>query len=117
MPIVLFAENFVRNLEDIEAFLGSGEGSGVFSELIDTLVSSIVPTLMKYPAIGRDFMARRPRSVEGAQLHEKLMRRLGSEITLRELISGDYLILYSLEDENITVLSIKHHRQLAYEYY
>jgi len=35
---------------------------------------------------------------------------------LREYLSGDYLLLYALIERTVYLLSIKHHRQLSFDF-
>jgi hypothetical protein len=67
------------------------------------------------PEIGFDFLARVPQSRETLAQVRALQRRLGSEISLREYIAGDYLLLYTLSSGRIHLLAVKHHRQLSFD--
>ena len=108
---VRVAANFERNLDEIERFLQDSLG---FDQLLDTLFGTVMTNLEQFPAIGFDLLARSPGSFEGLAQAEALRRRLGAA-SLREYISGDYLLLYSLEGDEIVLLSIKHHRQLSFD--
>jgi hypothetical protein len=44
-----------------------------------------------------------------------LKARLDQSAVVRELIVGDYLILYALRDPDVYLLAIKHHLQLSFD--
>ncbi len=44
-----------------------------------------------------------------------LKQRLGKNTSMREYISGDYLMLYAVRGDDLYLLSIKHHRQLSFD--
>jgi len=68
------------------------------------------------PDLGSDFFRRRPSSREAADLAATLRARLGRGATVRELVRGDYLLLYSRRDLELHLLAIKHHRQLSFDF-
>jgi len=66
--------------------------------------------------MGRRYLDHVPRSAEAmAQL---AALPAGAADALREYLHGDYLILYSEAESNATVylLSIRHHRQLSFDF-
>src|SRR5262245_11214933 len=107
--------NFDRNLEGIGAFLEEKQRSGAFSELLDQLFDTVIPNIERFPLIGFDFLARKPRSFEGVAQIVALQGRIGADVSIREYIFGDYLILYALLDERVYLLAIKHHLQLSFD--
>lgn len=109
------ARNFHRNLESIRAYLEENAGSGAFDALLGELFDTLIPTLESSPAIGFDFLARRPGSFEGVPRVKALQARLGKSASIREYIAGDYLILYVLREDEVTLLAIKHHLQLSFD--
>ena len=46
---------------------------------------------------------------------ERLKTRIGRG-EIRETLTGDYLILYALVGGTVNLLSIKHHRQLSFNF-
>ncbi len=108
--------NFERNLEAIEQFLREQEALPAFGELLDELFTSLLPKLESYPRLGPDFLARRPHSLEGYARLDLILTRLGEGTEVREYISGDYLLLYALRGDQLYLLSIKHHRQLSFDF-
>ncbi len=106
--------NFERNLDVIQQFLTTNDAPLAFDALLDELFGTVLPNLERFPLIGGDFMARSPRAVEGINLHETLQARLGAA-QIREVVHGDYLLLYALFEEKIHLLAIKHHRQLSFD--
>jgi plasmid stabilization system protein ParE len=45
-----------------------------------------------------------------------LRERLCPGPALRELVRGDYLILYARRGDDLYLLAIKHHRQLSFDF-
>ena len=39
----------------------------------------------------------------------------GGHAQIRELISGDYLIVYAITGEAVLLITIRHHRQLSFD--
>jgi hypothetical protein len=110
------ASNFTRNLDAIEDFLRETDAEKAFASLLDDLFGQTSPALERFPEVGIDFFRRRPSSREAAVLAETLRERLGGKTTLHELVRGDYLILYARRDADLYLLSIKHHRQLSFDF-
>jgi plasmid stabilization system protein ParE len=108
--------NFQRNLDNIEAFLSERDAEGVFQRLLEDLFATVIPNLEAFPDIGPDFLVRVPQSRQGGLKVGELERRLGGNANLRELIVGDYLILYAVRDDELYLLAIKHHLQLSFDF-
>jgi plasmid stabilization system protein ParE len=113
---VRVTQNFARNLDAIEAFLREADAAAAFAPLLDDLFGQAIPALEQFPELGTDFFRRRPSSREAATLAAALRERLGTETTLRELVRGDYLILYARRGDDLYLLAIKHHRQLSFDF-
>jgi plasmid stabilization system protein ParE len=109
-------ENFARNLDCIRDWLTVADATPAFERLLEELRTVIFPNLGAFPAMGADFLARRPRSVAGRLRVGKLRHTLGAKVEIRELIHADYLILYAVRDDALFLLAIKHHRQLAFDF-
>jgi len=112
---VQVTHNFERNLADIRLFLEKQEALQVYSALLEQLFETVIPNLERFPMMGVDFLWRHPQSAEGLARLEDLRRRLGEEVSLREYITGDYLVLYAVRGRDAYLLSIKHHRQLSFD--
>lgn len=116
---VRLTAHFERNLQSIEAFLMDADAPGAFDSLLDELTSTTIPNLQRFPGMGRPFVARPLRSVETTNGVERLMERLkavdpGGE--LREYVMADYLLLYARLGSTVHLLSIRHHRQLSFDF-
>jgi hypothetical protein len=112
---VLVTRNFDRNLAAIRDFLSAAGASAAFGELVGRLASEVIPNLRRYPALGADFLARAPLSADGIALFEKVVKAAGPDSQVRQLIDGDYLILYLARGQTVFLLSMKHHRQLSFD--
>lgn len=113
---VRVSRHFAENLDTIKEFLLDSDAPEAFSPLLDDLFEEAIPALENYPDLGTDFFRRRPSSREADDLQTRLSKRLGSQTMLRELVRGDYLILYARGDHDIYLLAIKHHRQLSFDF-
>lgn len=113
---VRVTRNFARNLDAIEAFLREAGAAATFAPLLDDLFGQAIPALEQFPDLGTDFFRHRPTSREAAALAAKLQERFGSGTTLRELVRGNYLILYARRGDDLFLLAIKHHRQLSFDF-
>lgn len=116
---VKLTENFERNLEEIEAFAMEADAPHAFDLLLNELIETVIPNLERFPEMGRSFMARRPASVEGVNGLERLERQLeqlgpGGEI--REYVSQHHLILYAVIKNGVYLLSIRHQKQLSFDF-
>jgi hypothetical protein len=116
---VSFTANFERNLEAIERFLLDAEAPLVFDTLLDRLMNTVIPNLERFPDIGRPFLDRPARSVEVRNGLDALQRKLtaiGEGGVLCEYVLPDFLLLYTRFDATIYLLSIRHHRQLSFDF-
>lgn len=111
----VFTENFSANLTAIESFL-SQERASAFKRLLGRLFDDIIPTLCRFPESGRAFLTHPVRSAEARTIVKKLEARLREGETLREFIMDDYLILYLSRRDSVVFLSLKHHRQLSFDF-
>jgi hypothetical protein len=112
---VRVTHNFEQNLADIRLFLEKQEAPQVYSALLERLFEMVIPNLERFPMMGVDFLSRHPQSAEGLARLENLRHRLGEKVSLREYITGDYLVLYAVRGRDVYLLSIKHHRQLSFD--
>ena len=116
---VKLTANFELNLEDIERFLEQAEQPGVFDALLDELSDTVVPNLERFPTMGRLFLERPVRSVETSNGVDKLrtqLEALGKDAELREYVLPHYLLLYAATATTVYLLSVRHHRQLSFDF-
>jgi plasmid stabilization system protein ParE len=115
-PVTIrLTENFQRNLETIRAFLEQHDAGAAFARLVEDLFEDVIPNLEAFPRLGMDFLNRVPASLQGKVKLADLNKRLGKDVNLRELIFGDYLILYAVRGQELYLLSVKHHLQLSFD--
>ena len=112
---VKLTANFERNLEAIALFLAEADAPRTYDHLLDELADTLIPNLERFPAMGRPFLERPVCSVEVANALVQLKKKL-RDGELREYFFVDYLVLYALFGEVIHLLSIKHHRQLSFDF-
>lgn len=112
-------DNFAENLASIESFLHDAKADSAYDKLIAELTGSVIPNLKRFPRFGRPFLQELERAPEAALLLPTLqakLRELDFGDELREYLMRHYLILYTFNSETGYLLSIKHHRQLAFEF-
>jgi len=114
--VVKITANFERNLESIEQFLSDAQAVPAFDNLLVELAEKVLPNLERFPDIGKLFMDNPARSVEVNAELKKLQKKLNGGI-LREYVIADYLMLYVRHDDTIYLLSIKHQRQLSFDFH
>lgn len=116
---VKLTRNFERNLDDIERFLDKTEATSAFDLLLDELADAVIPNLESFPKMGRPFLDRPALSVEAMSRVEKLrtqLNGLGSSSDIREYVLSHYLVLYAVTETTVYPLSIRHHRQLSFDF-
>lgn len=116
---VKLTSNFERNLDDIERFLDENEATSAFDLLVDELTDTVIPNLESFPKMGRPFLDRPALSIEATNRVEKLRTQLddlGSSSDIREYVLSRYLVLYAFTETTAYLLSIRHHRQLSFDF-
>lgn len=104
---------FLARLDEIEAFLTENDAAVAFDELLVTLRSVVIPNLRQFPRMGRRYLECAPRSAEALAL----LKELGADAdALREYVLPQYLILYVERADVVYLLSIRHHRQLSFDF-
>ena len=119
LATVKLTANFERNLLEMETFLVEAEAPHAFDALLDELTDTVIPNLERFPGLGRLFLARPARSVEVANGIARLTAQLGSIATdgeLREYVMTHYLVLYARIRDSAYLLSIRHQRQLSFDF-
>ncbi|MGS0741402.1 type II toxin-antitoxin system RelE/ParE family toxin [Glaciimonas sp. GG7] len=107
--------NFERNLESIEAFLTEADARHAYDTLLDALLDTLIPNLERFPDMGRPFLEHAVRSVEVTNALAQLKVKLHND-ALMEYLFRDYVVLYVKSNDVIHLLSIKHHRQLSFDF-
>ena len=85
------------------------------------MLQTVIPDLNRIPELGQSFLNRAVGSAEAANaiaaLHVKAQAAVGSSAaSLREYVMAHYLVLYVQIDDSVYLLSIKHHRQLSFDF-
>lgn len=117
--VVKLTANFERNLEAAEAFLLKADAPQALDALLDELTETVIPNLERFPGMGRLFFERSIRSVEASNGIDGLQARLkaiAKDGEIREYVMSHYLLLYARFDTAIYLLSIRHHRQLSFDF-
>jgi plasmid stabilization system protein ParE len=108
--------SFLERLDAIEAFLVEAQASFAFDDLLAELRSTVIPNLRRFPRIGRRYLTNPPQSAEALALLAAMPA--GAPDMLREYLHGDYLMLYAAMEaqETVVLLTIRHHRQLSFDF-
>lgn len=118
--VIKLTANFERNLSSIEHFLTEAKAANAFDALLDALLDTVIPNLERFPGMGRPFLNRAVGSVEATNalsaLRTQLKALLAEPDGLREYVMDHYLVLYAQMQGTIHLLSIKHHRQLSFDF-
>ena len=117
--VVKLTANFERNLEAAEAFLLEANAPLAFDALLDELTDTVIPNLERFPGMGRLLFERPIRSVEASNGIDGLKRKLKAmarDGEIREYVMSHYLLLYARLGTTIYLLSIRHHRQLSFDF-
>lgn len=112
---VKLTANFEANLGEIGAFLAQADAIHAYDVLLAELADTVIPNLERFPRMGRPFFNRSAGSVEALEKTGRLAKRIGNG-ELREYLSGDYLLLYALMEQTVYLVSIKHSRQLSFDF-
>jgi len=116
---VKLTANFERSLGGVQQFLEDAHAPQAFDALLDELLDTVVPNLERFPDMGRRFMSRPVRSVEVSNALTKLQKQLSAIAQngeVREYVMTHYLVLYARIESSVYLLSIKHHKQLAFDF-
>lgn len=117
--LVKLTANFVRNLGEAERFLLAAEAPQAFDALLDELTDTVIPNLERFPGMGRLFLEGPAGSVETSNGVDGLKRKLeaiAGDGEICEYVMAHYLLLYARFDATIYLLSIRHHRQLSFDF-
>lgn len=108
--------SFLERLDAVEAFLLEADAGLAFDTLLAELRATVIPNLSRFPRIGRRYLDNPPQSAEA--LAQLAALPAGAAQALREYLHGDYLMLYTASETDATVylLSIRHHRQLSFDF-
>ncbi|HWS74467.1 MAG TPA: type II toxin-antitoxin system RelE/ParE family toxin [Quisquiliibacterium sp.] len=116
---VRLTASFERNLEALAAHCDESGAPQAFERLLDELSDTVIPNLERFPQMGRAFLERPARSVEAGNGLDRLRARLGSleeGAELREYLMAEHLVLYLVAGARVFLLSIRHHRQLSFDF-
>jgi len=91
-----------------------------FDTLLTELRATVIPNLRRFPRIGRRYLDHPPPLLphSAEALAQLAALPAGAAHALREYLHGDYLMLYTTTEADATVylLSIRHHRQLSFDF-
>lgn len=106
--------SFLERLASIEAFLNEADAAFAYDDLLAGLRGTVVPNLARFPRIGKRYLDQPPQSAEA--LAQLAQLPAGAADALRVYLHSDYLILYTVTDTTVFLLSIRHHRQLSFDF-
>ena len=116
---VKITASFEHNLEELETFLLQADAPRAFDALLSELMNSVVPNLASFPDMGRLFLERPAQSTEAMQGIDQLAKQLhavSKNAELREYVMAHYLLLYARIQDTVYLLSIRHQRQISFDF-
>jgi len=111
---VQLTDSFLERLQSIEAFLAVADAEFAYDDLLARLRTKVMPNLARFPLMGRRYLERAPQSVEAIEQLSTLP--VGAAGNIRVYVHDDYLIMYLMADKTVYLLSIRHHRQLSFDF-
>lgn len=106
--------SFLERLASIEAFLSEADALFAYDDLLAGLRHTVVPNVSRFPRMGKRYLDQPPQSAEA--LAQLAQLPAGAADALRIYLHSDYLILYTVADTTVYLLSIRHHRQLSFDF-
>ena len=108
--------SFLERLASIQTFLEEADAAFAYDDLLAGLRGTVVPNLARFPLIGKRYLDQPPQSAEA--LTQLAQLPPGTADGLRVYLHCDYLILYAVDAVKLTahLLSIRHHRQLSFDF-
>ncbi len=106
--------SFLERLASIDAFLAEADAAFAYDDLLAGLRDTVVPNLARFPRIGKRYLDQPPQSAEA--LAQLAQLPAGAADALRVYLHSDYLVLYTVTDTTVLLLSIRHHRQLSFDF-
>lgn len=106
--------SFLERLASIDAFLAEADAAFADDDLLAGLRGTVVPNLARFPRIGKRYLDQPPQSAEA--LSQLAQLPPGAADALRVYLHSDYLVLYTVTDTTVYLLSIRHHRQLSFDF-
>lgn len=106
--------SFLERLASIEAFLSEADALFAYDDLLAGLRHTVVPNVSRFPRMGKRYLDQPPQSTEA--LAQLAQLPAGAADALRIYLHSDYLILYTVADTTVYLLSIRHHRQLSFDF-
>lgn len=113
---IVLAASFERSLEAMRRFLEQNEAPrSVYVEVVNAIVGRLFPLLEDHPRAGRDWLLNPPPTESGKLLQRRVLARLEGRRELREFVLDQLWVLYAVEGNTVTLLAVRHHRQLGFE--
>jgi hypothetical protein len=113
---IALAASFERNLEAMRLFLEqNGAPPSAYDEVVNAIVQRLFPLLEDHPRAGRDSLLNSPPTESGQLLQRRVLAKLKGRRELREFVLDHLLVLYVIEGNVVTLLAVRHHRQLGFE--
>lgn len=106
--------SFMERLAFIEAFQTEAGAAFAYDDLLTGLRSTAIPNLARFPRMGKRYLDQPPQSTEA--LYQLAQLSAGATDALQVYLHGDYLLLYTVTDTVVYLLSIRHHRQLSFDF-
>lgn len=115
MRVVIYPA-FEQALSAAQDFLIQNDALPAAQRLLDGALDELPELLAQFPRMGREFLARNPETPQVAAVQGQARALLDTDIELREFIMDDYLVLYAIKGQTVSLLSLRHHRQSTFTF-
>ncbi len=105
---VIGTANYVRNLQALRDF--RTDHPEAFERAVARLQDEVLPLLRQQANVGRLYGRNSPPPIV-----EKVRQRLGGGM-LREVLVGEYVVLYLVRSKDVVMLSMRHQRELDFDF-
>lgn len=105
---------------DIERYWNRVDQAQSFLRLVEAIDRTVIRLLRRFPAIGRRFFNSMPDTVDALLALEELVEVTQSggarQGELHEYLFDDYVLLYLLSGDTVTFLSLRHTKEVSFEF-
>ncbi len=107
---VLVTATYVQALGDLVDHLLDVGALAAAQRLEVALLDHWLDALAVHPRAGRDYLQRNLPTQEVEKTRAQVAELYGADVELREIVEGDYLILYAIRGDALYLLTVRHQR-------
>lgn len=111
---VKVSASFEASLQDAKLFLIAAGQPQAFDDLLDELLSKVVPNLGRFPLIGGVLLDEKAGAVESLSAQEALKLRAGL-FQPRQYVSPTFLLIYATAKDAVYLLNLRIYKQVSFD--